>query len=232
MSLSFQATAALRNEDGSLGDQVLIEERGLATYGLIADFLAIVGAYPGCGQDVHDSVMLSAEAALREWEPERACAGAAAPAKLHVRHRSGVRAMRALGLSLFSFGQLNDSVHYFVAAASSSSCRGPPRRSSRRCWPGSGLQRRCGASPSVPFAAAPPEFRTSTPPPSPASAPTNAGRRRSSRQAWRSVPAPRRRSPETTNRRHCPRSPSTPPEFAKALTLTVQLRPVAEPSAR
>jgi microsomal dipeptidase-like Zn-dependent dipeptidase len=57
-----------RNRDGSLGGEVLLEERGLATYGLLADFLAAVAKYPGCGADVHDSLMLSAEATIRMWE--------------------------------------------------------------------------------------------------------------------------------------------------------------------
>lgn len=55
-------------DDGRLGAPVLIEERGLAHYGLLADAMAIVSAYPGCGMDVHDSLMLSAEATIRAWE--------------------------------------------------------------------------------------------------------------------------------------------------------------------
>ena len=57
-----------RHADGTLGDAIRLEERGLATYGLLADFLAAVGAYPGCGQEVRTSLMLSAEATLRAWE--------------------------------------------------------------------------------------------------------------------------------------------------------------------
>jgi hypothetical protein len=60
-----------RNSDGSLGSQVLLEERGLATYGLLADMLALIERYPGCGKDVHSSLMLSAEATLRAWEALR-----------------------------------------------------------------------------------------------------------------------------------------------------------------
>lgn len=62
------APLRLRNADGTLGEEVRIDERGLATYGLLADFVAIAKAYPGCGTDVHDSLMLSAEATLRAWE--------------------------------------------------------------------------------------------------------------------------------------------------------------------
>jgi microsomal dipeptidase-like Zn-dependent dipeptidase len=62
------APMRLRNADGTLGEEVRIEERGLATYGLLADFVSIVKAYPGCGPDVYDSLMLSAEATLRLWE--------------------------------------------------------------------------------------------------------------------------------------------------------------------
>jgi microsomal dipeptidase-like Zn-dependent dipeptidase len=62
------APMRLRHADGSLGGKVLIEERGLATYGLLADMVGIVAAYPGCGQDVYDSLMLSAEATIRAWE--------------------------------------------------------------------------------------------------------------------------------------------------------------------
>lgn len=58
----------LLHGDGSLGDQVLIDERGLATYGLLADALAIIGDYPGCGRDVRDSLLLSAEQTIRAWE--------------------------------------------------------------------------------------------------------------------------------------------------------------------
>ena len=62
------APMRIRNADGSLGGQVLLEERGLATYGLLADLVAAIAAYPGCGSDVRDSLMLSAEATLRAWE--------------------------------------------------------------------------------------------------------------------------------------------------------------------
>ena len=62
------APMRFRNADGSLGGEVRIDERGLGTYGLLADFVAIVAQYPGCGGDVHDSLMLSAEATLRAWE--------------------------------------------------------------------------------------------------------------------------------------------------------------------
>ncbi len=57
-----------RNGDGSLGSEVRIDERGLATYGQLADLMALIKTYPGCGADVHDSLMLSAEATLRAWE--------------------------------------------------------------------------------------------------------------------------------------------------------------------
>ncbi|HEY4014464.1 MAG TPA: hypothetical protein VGM06_14080 [Polyangiaceae bacterium] len=57
-----------RHSDGSLGGEVLIDERGLATYGLLADLMGIIAAYPGCGADVHASLMLSAEATIRAWE--------------------------------------------------------------------------------------------------------------------------------------------------------------------
>ena len=62
------APMRIRRSDGSLGGEVLLEERGLATYGLLADMLAYVRAYPGCGPAVYDSLMLSAEATLRAWE--------------------------------------------------------------------------------------------------------------------------------------------------------------------
>jgi microsomal dipeptidase-like Zn-dependent dipeptidase len=62
------APMRLRNPDGTVGAPVLINERGLATYGMLADLMAIIAAYPGCGADVHDSLMLSAEATLRAWE--------------------------------------------------------------------------------------------------------------------------------------------------------------------
>ncbi|MBL8953486.1 MAG: membrane dipeptidase, partial [Myxococcaceae bacterium] len=52
-------------------EQVRIDERGVATYGHLADFLAIVERHPGCGRDVRDSLMLSAEATLRAWEKAR-----------------------------------------------------------------------------------------------------------------------------------------------------------------
>jgi hypothetical protein len=57
-----------RNMDGSVGAQVRIDERGLATYGLLADMMSIIRDYPDCGADVYDSLMLSAEATLRAWE--------------------------------------------------------------------------------------------------------------------------------------------------------------------
>jgi len=57
-----------RNADGTAGAEVRIDERGLGTYGMLADMLAIIDEYPGCGHDVHDSLMLSAEATLRAWE--------------------------------------------------------------------------------------------------------------------------------------------------------------------
>lgn len=74
-------TMRFRHPDGSLGDQVRLEDRGLATYGLLADFLARVGEYPGCGKDVRASLMLSAEATLRAWEAivDPAAAKARAP---------------------------------------------------------------------------------------------------------------------------------------------------------
>jgi hypothetical protein len=62
------APMRFRNTDGTLGGEVLLEERGLATYGLLADFTAAAAAIPGCGPDVRDSLMLSAEAAIRTWE--------------------------------------------------------------------------------------------------------------------------------------------------------------------
>jgi hypothetical protein len=62
------APMRLRNSDGSLGDEVLIEERGLATYGLLGDMMGIIKQYPGCGTDVYESLMLSAEATIRAWE--------------------------------------------------------------------------------------------------------------------------------------------------------------------
>ncbi len=58
----------IRHADGSLGYPVRIDERGLATYGLLADMMSIIEKYPGCGHDVHDSLMLSAEATIRAWE--------------------------------------------------------------------------------------------------------------------------------------------------------------------
>lgn len=62
------APMRLRNSDGSLGGEVRIDERGLATYGLLQDFVAIAATVPGCGDDVRDSLMLSAEVTLRAWE--------------------------------------------------------------------------------------------------------------------------------------------------------------------
>ncbi len=62
------APMRIRYRDGTLGGKVLLEERGLATYGLLADTLAAVRAYPVCGHAVYDSLMLSAEATLRAWE--------------------------------------------------------------------------------------------------------------------------------------------------------------------
>jgi microsomal dipeptidase-like Zn-dependent dipeptidase len=62
------APMRLRNADGSLGPAVLIQERGLATYGMLADLVGIIDAYPGCGPDVYDSLMMSAEATIRAWE--------------------------------------------------------------------------------------------------------------------------------------------------------------------
>jgi microsomal dipeptidase-like Zn-dependent dipeptidase len=62
------APMRLRNADGSLGPEVRIQDRGLATYGMLADMVGIIDAYPGCGKDVHDSLMLSAEATIRAWE--------------------------------------------------------------------------------------------------------------------------------------------------------------------
>jgi hypothetical protein len=58
----------LRHEDGTLGAQVLLEERGLATYGLLADLLAVVRKNSSCGEQVYQSLMLSAEATIRVWE--------------------------------------------------------------------------------------------------------------------------------------------------------------------
>ncbi len=70
-----------RSADGTLGEEVLLEERGLATYGLLADFVQVAAAYPGCGEDVRDSLMLSAETTLRAWETivDPATAAARAP---------------------------------------------------------------------------------------------------------------------------------------------------------
>ena len=62
------APMRFRYSDGTLGNQVLIDERGLATYGLLADLLAILPTHSACGQSVHDSLMLSAEATIRAWE--------------------------------------------------------------------------------------------------------------------------------------------------------------------
>jgi microsomal dipeptidase-like Zn-dependent dipeptidase len=62
------APMRLRHADGSLGDKVLIEERGLATYGMLGDMMGVIRQYPGCGADVYESLMLSAEATLRAWE--------------------------------------------------------------------------------------------------------------------------------------------------------------------
>lgn len=62
------APLRFRNDDGSIGPEVRLDERGLATYGLLQDFVAVAGAYPGCGADVRDSLMLSAEATIRAWE--------------------------------------------------------------------------------------------------------------------------------------------------------------------
>jgi microsomal dipeptidase-like Zn-dependent dipeptidase len=62
------APLRIRNPDGTLGASVLIDERGLATYGMLADWVAVVRDYPGCGEQVYDSLMLSAEATLRAWE--------------------------------------------------------------------------------------------------------------------------------------------------------------------
>ncbi|MBK7864203.1 MAG: hypothetical protein IPJ65_37525 [Archangiaceae bacterium] len=62
------APLRLRTSGEAPGAPVLIEERGLATYGLLQDFVSLVDAYPGCGHDVRNSLMLSAEATLRSWE--------------------------------------------------------------------------------------------------------------------------------------------------------------------
>lgn len=62
------APLRFREDDGSLGGEVRIDERGLATYGLLQDFVALASAYPGCGADVRDSLMLSAERTIRAWE--------------------------------------------------------------------------------------------------------------------------------------------------------------------
>ena len=62
------APMRFRNDDGTLGGEVLIDERGLATYGLLADLMAAIAAYPVCGPDVYRSLMLSAETTLRAWE--------------------------------------------------------------------------------------------------------------------------------------------------------------------
>ncbi len=64
------APMRLLHADGTLGDPVLIEERGLATYGLLADMMAIIRANPNttCGRSVYDSLMLSAEATIRAWD--------------------------------------------------------------------------------------------------------------------------------------------------------------------
>ena len=62
------APMRIRNADGSLGTEVRIDERGLSTYGMLADFVAIAKTYPGCGPDVYHSLMLSAEATIRAWE--------------------------------------------------------------------------------------------------------------------------------------------------------------------
>jgi hypothetical protein len=77
------APMRFRNADGSLGAEVRIDERGLATYGLLADMAAIIRTYPGCGDDVYGSLMLSAEATIRAWEkiayPPTNRAGSPAP---------------------------------------------------------------------------------------------------------------------------------------------------------
>jgi len=62
------APLRFRDVAGPSDAGVLIDERGLATYGLLQDFLAVVDAYPHCGHDVRDSLMLSAEATIRAWE--------------------------------------------------------------------------------------------------------------------------------------------------------------------
>jgi microsomal dipeptidase-like Zn-dependent dipeptidase len=62
------APMRFRHADGTLGDQVRIDERGLATYGQLADLMAIIHDEPACGADVYDSLMLSAEATIRAWE--------------------------------------------------------------------------------------------------------------------------------------------------------------------
>jgi microsomal dipeptidase-like Zn-dependent dipeptidase len=65
------APMRLRHADGSLGAPVLIEERGLATYGMLADMMSIIPTIPKCGPDVYASLMLSAEATIRAWEEMR-----------------------------------------------------------------------------------------------------------------------------------------------------------------
>jgi microsomal dipeptidase-like Zn-dependent dipeptidase len=65
------APMRLRHSDGSLGGEVRIDERGLATYGLLADMMAIIKGYGACGPDVYESLMLSAEMTLRAWEKMR-----------------------------------------------------------------------------------------------------------------------------------------------------------------
>ncbi|MFO0587450.1 MAG: hypothetical protein U0441_07920 [Polyangiaceae bacterium] len=62
------APMRLRGADGTLGGRVLLEERGLGTYGLLADMMQVVKRYPGCGEDVYTSMMLSAERTIRAWE--------------------------------------------------------------------------------------------------------------------------------------------------------------------
>jgi hypothetical protein len=65
------------------GREVRLSQRGLATYGLLADLLGVIETHPGLCEGrrraVIDSMMLSADATIRTWERSRAIAAGETP---------------------------------------------------------------------------------------------------------------------------------------------------------
>ena len=67
---------------GGDGEAIRLSERGLASFGMLADVTSVLSDHHGCERErdaVVESLMLSAEATLRAWERARAIAAGGSP---------------------------------------------------------------------------------------------------------------------------------------------------------